>query len=158
MMKMCVVLLSLYLLALTGCDHLWRVYYENVYYENAYQVLASTGFDGKHDLACSLRVGKVTKNISQDEINLLETLERSRIVGKIAPVPIYTIYFHTGGFWSYQTIRIYADQSGDGYVDYLGGPIAYFNCPDLPTFCEDAFKRSNMIEEPWHRPLRPPKH
>lgn len=134
-MKMRVVLLSLYLLALTGCRH----------YETVYQLLASTGFDGKHYLACQLRVGKVIKNISEDQLMLLDTLKRSKIVGKITPVPIYTIYFETGGFWSYQTIRIYTDQSGDGYVEYLGQPVTYFNCPDLPTFCEEAFKRSNMI-------------
>jgi hypothetical protein len=134
-MKMRVFLLLLYLSVLTSCHH----------YENVYQVLASRGFGGRGFLVCQLREGNVVKNINKDELNLLETLKRSKIVGKTSPVPLYTISFENGSSWPWEKITIYTDRSGDGYVDYRGRRVAFFNCADLPKFCEQAFNRNSII-------------
>jgi hypothetical protein len=133
-MKMLVFLFPLYLFALTSRHH----------YENVYQVLDARGFNGKGILFCQLRIGETVKGIRQDPQNLLETLKRSKIVGKISPIPIYTIYLENGS-WPWEKITISTDRSGDGYVEYLGRRVAFFRCADLPKFCEEAFKRSNTI-------------
>ena len=130
-----VVLLCLYLSDLTGYCH----------DKNVYQVPASKGFGGKGFLLCQLRKGNVEKNINKDALNVLNTLKRSKIVAKASPAPVYKISFVNGSSWSWQNITIYADRSGDGYVDYMGSRVAFFSCPDLPKLCEKAFKRSNVV-------------
>jgi hypothetical protein len=137
-------LLLLCLLALASCRH----------YDNVYQLLEAKGFSGKGYLICQIRKGNVLKNVNEDELTLLETLKRSKIVDKIAVLPAYTIYFETGGFSECQTITIYTGASGDGYVDYhcWGRKVTFFSCPDLPKFCEEAFNRSQIFPGKWHQP------
>ena len=134
-MKMLVFLFPLYLFALNSCHH----------YENVYQALEARGFNGKPVLFCQLRIGETVKGIREDPQNLLEILKRSKIVGKISPIPIYTIYLENGSSWPWEKITIFTDRSGDGYVEYLGRRMVFFRCSDLPNFCEEAFKRSTTI-------------
>ena len=134
-MKMLVFLFPLYLFALNSCHH----------YENVYQVLEARGFNGKPVMFCQLRIGETVKGIREDPQNLLEILKRSKIVGKVSPIPIYTIYLENGSSWPWEKITIYTDQLGDGFVEYLGNRVAFFHSADLPNFCEEAFKRSTTI-------------
>ena len=149
-MKLPVSLLPLCLLAVTSCRH----------YDNVYQLLEADGFNGKGYLGCGIRKGNVVNNVNGDKLMLLETLKRSKIVGKIAVFPTYTLYFDIGGFSTCQTRTIYTSTSGNGYVEYhcLGRHVTYFNCPDLPRSCEEAFNRGHIVLGPYDRPAVSPPH
>ena len=95
-MKMLVFLFPLYLFALNSCHH----------YENVYQALEARGFNGKPVLFCQLRIGETVKGIREDPQNLLEILKRSKIDGKVSPIPIYTIYLENGSSWPWEKITI----------------------------------------------------
>jgi hypothetical protein len=92
-----------------------------------------------------VRIGTTVKAIPQKPQDLLETLKRSNIVRKISPIPVYTIYLENGSSWPWEKIAIYTDRLGDGFVEYLGNRVVFFHCADLPNFCDEAFKRSNII-------------
>ena len=113
-------------------------------YTSVYGVLEQNGFQQEHFLISSIPLGGVEKNINQDIPGLMEVLKRSTIVAKLTVSPKFSIFMASGSSFESQTIQIHVDETGSGFVDYMGGKI-FFRCPDLPAFCSAAFERSRII-------------
>lgn len=113
--------------------------------KNVYDVLINRGFDERLTLFCQISDGKTVKNINEDLPMLFKSIKNSMIVPRISQNPSYVISLQNGSAFSYQCIKLHACKSEDGYVEYLGKKIFFFNCGGLYNFCVDSFNRSTII-------------